>query len=143
MSRSCRSLLVLVPLALSLVSCGRFAVPPVPGGEPVLLSPSRAATTWTDAEGGTLELKADGTTAAHHVCSDFDIVDGTAEPRSGPGTWESEDGEEGTRVHVSFGTDDESFAYEALRKGGTLKLWTYVGDPDEGRPLCILTAPAR
>ncbi|MFD9288488.1 RNA-guided endonuclease InsQ/TnpB family protein [Streptomyces sp. NPDC060030] len=83
------------------------------------------------------------TTAAHHVCSDFDIVDGTAEPRSGPGTWESEDGEEGTRVHVSFGTDDESFAYEALRKGGTLKLWTYVGDPDEGRPLCILTAPAR
>ncbi|MFJ9850425.1 hypothetical protein [Streptomyces sp. NPDC101150] len=34
---------------------------------------SRRATTWTDAEGGTLELKPDGTFTAERVCGDYDI----------------------------------------------------------------------
>ncbi|MGB8947207.1 MAG: hypothetical protein WCD21_44285 [Streptomyces sp.] len=133
---------MLVPLAFSLAACGRFAVPPVPKGEPVKLPLSRAAVTWTDKAGGTLKLEPDGTITATHVCSDYDIIDGTDEPRSGSGTWDSLTGSDGTTITVSFQDAGETTSYEALRNGGTLKLWTYVGDPDEGSPLCILTAPA-
>ncbi|MFC8226694.1 hypothetical protein [Streptomyces sp. NPDC057287] len=142
MSRSRWSSLVLVPLVFTLAGCGRLAFPPVPEGEPVELPLSRAAVTWKDKWGGSLELKPDGTITATHVCSDYDIIDGTVEPRSGSGTWENQDGADGTTVLVSFKDSGETTSYEALRNGGTLKLWTYVGDPDEGKPLCILAAPA-
>ncbi|WP_329238272.1 hypothetical protein OHB07_38195 [Streptomyces sp. NBC_00111] len=145
--RSRWSFLVLVPLAFSLAACGRLAVPPVPKGKPVELSLSRAAVTWTDKKGGTLELKPDGTITATHVCSDYDIIDGTDEPRSGSGTWRNESGlagQAGTVIHVDFETSqgEVTSSYDALQNGRTLKLWTYVGDPDEGSPLCILAAPA-
>ncbi|MFJ8882740.1 hypothetical protein ACIRJR_04935 [Streptomyces sp. NPDC102402] len=136
------SLLVCVPLVLALAGCGRLAPPPVPHGKPIELSLSRAAVTWTDKEGGTLELKRDGTFTATHVCSDYDSTDGTDEPRSGSGTWDSWTGTDGTMITASFRDAGETTSYEALQNGRTLKLWTYVGDPDEGSPLCILTAPA-
>lgn len=61
------------------------------------------------------------------------------EPRSGSGTWDDDDWEGQSSVTVSFEGDRVSSTYEALRDGKTLKLWTYVGDPDEGHSLCILT----
>ncbi|MFF5895489.1 hypothetical protein ACFY8O_06105 [Streptomyces argenteolus] len=43
---------------------------------------------------------------------------------------------------MSFDADSTAATtYAALRDGRKLKLWTYVGDPDEGTPLCILTTP--
>jgi len=142
-SRSRRGLLALTPAVFALVACGRLAFPPVPDGEAVELPPARAAVTWTDSHGGTLELKPDGTATADRVCSDHDIIDGTDAPRSGTGTWETEEDEGQSHVYVSFDADSTAATtYAALRDGRTLKLWTYVGDPDEGTPLCILTTPA-
>lgn len=143
MSRSRRALLALAPAVFALVACGRLAFPPVPDGEPVELTLSRAATTWTDTDGGTLELKPDGTVLADRVCSDHDIIDGEDAPRSGSGTWESWEDDGGSQITVSFDTDSTATtSYLALRDGGKLKLWTYVGDPDDGSPLCVLIAPA-
>ncbi|UUU22846.1 hypothetical protein [Streptomyces sp. DSM 40750] len=96
---------------------------------------------WGDGAGGTLELKPDGTFTADDVCGDyhFSAYGPENDPRSGSGTW-GDDGSEGqSRVTVSFEADRVSSTYEALREGKTLKLWTYVGDPDEGHSLCILT----
>lgn len=147
MSRSRWSFLVLaVPVALSLTACGRLWGLPQPKGDPVELSPVQTAVTWTDKQGGTLELRPDGTITAHHVCSDYDFIDGTDEPRSGSGTWRNETGlagQAGTTVYVTFTSGDVYSSYEAVQNGRTLKLWTYVGDPDEGNPLCVLAAPAR
>ncbi|MFD5138028.1 hypothetical protein ACFWMX_17545 [Streptomyces sp. NPDC058378] len=142
MTRSRWSLLVLTSLVCTLAGCGRLAVPPTPRGEPIGLSLPQAAVTWTDERGGRLELKPDGTITADHVCSDYDIIDGTDEPRSGSGTWEIQPDGDGATVQVSFRDAGEDSWYTALRNGRTLKLWTYVGDPDEGKPLCILAAPA-
>lgn len=139
--RSCRSVLVLVPVAFALVACGRLAFPPVPDGKPAELPRSQTATMWGDGAGGTLELKPDGTFTADDVCGDyhFSAYGPENDPRSGSGTW-GDDGSEGqSRVTVSFEADRVSSTYEALREGKTLKLWTYVGDPDEGHSLCILT----
>ncbi|MFP3986514.1 hypothetical protein U9R90_03235 [Streptomyces sp. E11-3] len=142
--RSCRAVLALVPVAFALVACGRLAFPPVPDGKPTELPRTRTATTWTDAAGGTLELKPDGTFTAHGVCGNYDIdaYGPENDPRSGSGTWTVADWqEEQTSLTVSFQGNGVSSNYKALRDGRTLKLWTYVGDPDEGHPLCILTAP--
>ncbi|MFG2826390.1 hypothetical protein ACGFWI_02745 [Streptomyces sp. NPDC048434] len=58
-------------------------------------------------------------------------------------TWSAEDAQEGqTSLTVSFKAKGVSSSYEALRDGKKLKLWTYVGDPDDSHSLCILTAPA-
>ncbi|MFD4139853.1 hypothetical protein [Streptomyces sp. NPDC058572] len=61
------------------------------------------------------------------------------EPRSGSGTWAEDDREGRTSVTVSFESDGVSSSYQALRDGRTEKLWTYVGDPEEGHALCIPT----
>lgn len=139
--RTCRAVLVLVPIAFALVACGRFAFPPVPDGKPAKLPRSRTATVWGDGTGGRLELKPDGTFTANDVCGDYDIdaYGPENEPRSGAGTWDEDDSEGQSSVTVSFGADRVSSTYEALRDGKTLKLWTYVGDPDDGHPLCILS----
>jgi hypothetical protein len=87
-------------------------------------------------------LKPDGTFTADDVCGNFfdlDVDDLKNGPRSGSGTWRDSDWKGQTSVDMSFKADGVSFGYDALRDGKTLKLWTYVGDPDEGRPLCILT----
>ncbi|SCZ15618.1 hypothetical protein SAMN02745898_11493 [Streptomyces sp. 136MFCol5.1] len=140
--RFSRAVLALVPVAFALVACGRLAFPPVPDGKPTELPRSRTATTWTDTHGGTLQLKPDGTFTADDVCGNFfdlDVDDLKNGPRSGSGTWRDSDWKGQTSVDMSFKADSVSFGYDALRDGKTLKLWTYVGDPDEGRPLCILT----
>ena len=139
--RSCRSVLVLVPLAFALSGCGRLAFPPVPDGKPTELPRYHRTTAWSDGEGGVLKLKPDGTFTADGVCGDYDIdaYGPENEPRSGSGTWEAENSKGQTGVTVSYDRGDVSSAYEALRDGRTLKLWTYVGDPDDGHSLCILT----
>lgn len=140
--RSFRAVLALVPVAFALVACGRLAFPPVPDGKPTELSRSQTVTTWTDTDGGTLELKPDGTFTADDVCGGFFGIDADEpenEPRSGSGTWRDSEWKGQTSIDMSFKADGVSFGYEALRDGKILKLWTYVGDPDEGLPLCILT----
>ncbi|MFE6185015.1 hypothetical protein ACFQ6U_11385 [Streptomyces sp. NPDC056465] len=137
MSRSRRSSLVLVPLVFALAGCGRLFPPPVPEGEPLELSMPQAAVTWTDKWGGTLELEPDGTYTADRACGG----DGR---ESGSGTWDrgrpsGVDEADGNEISVEYESDVTT--YEALRNGRTLKLWSYVGDPDNG-DLCILTAPA-
>lgn len=96
---------------------------------------------WTDARGGTLELKPDGTFTSADICGDYDIdaYGPKNEPRSGSGTWAGEDRKGQSSVTVSFEADDVSSAYRALRDGKKLRLWAYVGDPDDGHSLCILT----
>ncbi|MCX4533902.1 hypothetical protein OHA79_24400 [Streptomyces sp. NBC_00841] len=128
-------------MAFALVGCGRLFPPPVPDGEPTELPRSRTATMWTDARGGTLELKPDGTFTSADICGDYDIdaYGPKNEPRSGSGTWAGEDRKGQSSVTVSFEADDVSSAYRALRDGKKLRLWAYVGDPDDGHSLCILT----
>ncbi|MFE3515463.1 hypothetical protein [Streptomyces sp. NPDC059166] len=136
MSRSRWSFLALVaPAVLSLAACGRLFPPPPPAGEPVALSKAQAAVTWTDRWGGTLELRPDGTYTADRACADDSR-------ESGSGTWSQERADEagGTRITVEYETVFTD--YEVLRKDGTLKLWVWIGDPDDGE-LCVLAAPAR
>ncbi|MFD8222805.1 hypothetical protein ACFV16_01325 [Streptomyces massasporeus] len=139
--RSYRASLLLVPVAFALVACGRFASPTVPDGKPAEIPRSQTATMWGDGAGGKLELKPDGTFTADDVCGDYDIsaYGPENEPRSGSGTWDADEQDGQSSVTVSFEADPVTSTYEALRDGKTLKLWTYVGDPDEGHSLCILT----
>ncbi|MFF4900587.1 hypothetical protein [Streptomyces sp. NPDC001068] len=139
--RSCRAVLVLVPVAFALGACGWLAVPPVPHGEPAELPRSRTSTVWDDGAGGTLELRADGSFTAGDVCGDYDIsaYGPENEPRSGSGTWDTDELKGQSSVTVSFGAGRVTSTYEVLRDGRALKLWTYVGDPDEGHALCVLT----
>ncbi|GAA4909959.1 hypothetical protein ACFPM3_11505 [Streptomyces coeruleoprunus] len=134
-----RAALALATAALALTACGRLIGPPVPDGEPTELSRSRTATTWTDGE-GKLELHPDGTFTADHLCGDYDIAAHGPEndPKSGSGTWEGSRWKGDTQVRITFKSGAESL-YEVLQDGKTLKLWTYVGDPDSGHPLCVLT----
>ncbi|MFJ4839029.1 hypothetical protein [Streptomyces sp. NPDC088746] len=144
MSRSSRSVQTLFPvvLAVSLTACSWLPVPPVPGGDPAVLSPARTATTWTDTHGGTLELKPNGAIAADNVCGSPDDDAGRNVVRSGAGTWVASDFKGQTTVYASFDNSDSFTSYQALRDGSTLKLWIYIGDPDNGK-LCVLSAPAR
>lgn len=146
MLRSCRTALVLLALALALTACGRFWNQPPPDGEPVVLKAADLTTTWTDADGGTLTLRPDGTFSAHHVCGDWMGASdwNWTEPRSGSGTWKAESGRAGTAVRRSFDAkgpegDEVGDVLGALRQGKTLKLWTRVGDEDNDDPHCILT----
>ncbi|MFD9986280.1 hypothetical protein ACFWZJ_38475 [Streptomyces massasporeus] len=133
--------MVLVPVAFALVACGRFAVSPVPDGKPAEMPRSQTATTWGDGAGGRLELKPDGTFTADGVCGDYDIsaYGPENEPRSGSGTWDADERDGQSSVTVSLEADRVTSTYEVLQDGKTLKLWTYVGDPDEGHSPCILT----
>lgn len=153
MLRSCRTSLILLAMALVLTACGRFTVMPPPDGEPVLLKPAELATTWTDADGGTLTLKPDGTFIADKVCIAVGWYEGLT--WSGTGTWEQGSNKKQGFVGVTFDADHPVDAYHperverrpdpyaALRKGKDLKLWVAVGDPDNDYPNCVLTSPAR
>ncbi|MEV3933336.1 MULTISPECIES: hypothetical protein [unclassified Streptomyces] len=137
MSRSRSSLPALVvPVVFSLAACGRLFPPPPPDGKPIELPLARAAVTWTDKWGGTLELEADGTYTADRDCS-------ASGRESGSGTWSLDgmhgvDEVDGNEITVEFAT--YFITYEALRNGRTLKLWTYIGEPDDG-DLCVLPLP--
>ncbi|MFF3617206.1 hypothetical protein [Streptomyces sp. NPDC002580] len=140
--RSYQEALSLVPVACALVACGRPAFPPVPDGEPTKPARSQVVAKWTDTHGGTLRLKSDGTFVADDLCRDFFDFDDDGldyEPRSDSGTWHDSDRKGQTSVDMPFEADGVSFGYESLRDGRTLKPWSYVGDPGEGRPPCILT----
>ncbi|MGW3661224.1 hypothetical protein ACWD6R_38835 [Streptomyces sp. NPDC005151] len=145
MQRSCRAMLVLVAAVLVLTACGRLWNRPDPEGDPIVLDSSEVATTWTDAEGGTLTLKPDGTFTADNACGAWSPVPGGNwhMPRSGEGTWTQDDASKQTGVRASFGPDGPSTEYAALRHGDDLMLWTRVGDEDNDDPHCILTSPAR
>ncbi|MFE4616058.1 hypothetical protein ACFRJ7_08090 [Streptomyces sp. NPDC056747] len=153
--RSCRPALILLAAVLSLTACGRLTVMPPPNGEPVVLTRADLATTWTDADDGTLTLKADGTFVADKICVAVSWYDSLA--WSGTGTWKRGSGEEQTFVSVTFdaahpvgfGTAAhpqevvrKPDAYAALKHGEVLKLWTAIGDPDNDYPNCVLTSPA-
>ncbi|MFJ7497985.1 hypothetical protein ACIQZB_44290 [Streptomyces sp. NPDC097727] len=139
-------------MALTLTACGRFTVMPPPDGEPVVLKPAELATTWTDADGGTLTLKQDGTFIADEVCIAVRWYEGLT--WSGTGTWEQGSNKKQSFVAVSFDADHPVDAYHperverrpdsyaALRQGKVLKLWVAVGDPDNDYPNCVLTNPA-
>ncbi|MEU9362998.1 hypothetical protein AB0D35_33695 [Streptomyces sp. NPDC048301] len=136
MSRSRWSFLVLVaPAILSLTACSRLFPLPTPDGEPVELSLSQAAVTWTDKWGGTLELRPDGTYTADRACA-------SDSRKSGSGTWSQERADERGGPWITVEYENFITDYEVLRNGGTLKLWLWIGDPDNG-DLCVLTAPAR
>ncbi|MFH9723007.1 hypothetical protein ACH4M4_08560 [Streptomyces sp. NPDC017254] len=146
MSRSRRTALVLPALALALTACGRLTVMPPPEGEPVVLKPAELTTTWTDADGGTLTLKEDGTFLADKVCLAVAWYDSLA--WSGTGTWKKGSGKKQSFVGVTFDADHPEVKgrttepYAALRQGKTLKLWAPVGDPDNDYPNCVLTSSA-
>ncbi|MFE1880187.1 hypothetical protein [Streptomyces diastatochromogenes] len=139
-------------MALALTACGRLMDRPPPVGEPVVLKPAELATTWTDADGGTLTLKQDGTFIADKVCVAVSWYDGLT--WSGTGTWEQGSNKKQSFVGVSFDADHSFDAYHpekverrpepyaALRQGKVLMLWVRVGDPDNDDPHCILTSPA-
>ncbi|WP_141743730.1 hypothetical protein [Streptomyces agglomeratus] len=144
--RSCRTSLVLLAVALALTACGRIWNRPPPEGESVALKPTELTTTWTDADGGTLTLKPDGTFTANNVCGDWMGASdwNWTEPRSGSGTWKDESSKTGTAVWRSFDAkgpkgDEVGDVLSALRHGKTLMLWTRVGDEDNDDPHCILT----
>ncbi|MEV6330648.1 hypothetical protein [Streptomyces sp. NPDC051909] len=148
MSRYRRITLILPALALALTACGRLYELPPPQGEPVVLKPAEMATTWTDADGGTLTLKQDGTFVADKVC----VAVGWEEDLawSGTGTWKHESDKDKTQsfLDVSFDADHPETDgrpvddYAALKQGKVLKLWAAVGDPDHDHPHCTLTRPA-
>ncbi|AZM89714.1 hypothetical protein [Streptomyces sp. W1SF4] len=146
MSRSRRIPLVLLTAALALTACGRIWNRPPPEGEAVALPQAELATTWTDADGGTLELGADGTFTAHQVCGDWmGASDWNWQgPRSGTGTWTSGTGPVGSAVTRRFDAkgpkgDEVADSLSVWRHGNTLMLWTRVGDEDNDDPHCILT----
>lgn len=149
MSRSQRTAVVLLAVALALTACGRIWNRPPPEGESVVLKPAELITTWTDADGGTLTLKPDGTFTAEDVCGDWmgaSDLNWTG-PRSGSGTWKDDSGNTGTAVRLSFDTkgpqgDEVGDVLDALRHGKTLMLWTPVGDADNDEPPCLLTGNA-
>ncbi|MFG2332688.1 hypothetical protein ACGFMM_24075 [Streptomyces sp. NPDC048604] len=133
-------------LALTTAACGRIWNRPPPEGESVVLKPAELTTTWTDADGGTLAMKPDGTFTADNVCGDWMGVSAWewTEPRSGSGTWKGAFGKTGTDVQLTFATkgsegEDVEGVFSALRHGRTLMLWTRVGDEDNDDPHCILT----
>lgn len=149
--RYCRTALILLATALALTACGRFTVMPPPEGAPVVLKPAELATKWTDAEGGTLTLKQDGTFIADKVCVAVSWYEGLT--WSGTGTWEQGSNKKQSIVGVSFDADHsfdayhpekgerEPAPYAALRQGKVLKLWVAIGDPDNDYPNCVLTSP--
>ncbi|MGW0999285.1 hypothetical protein [Streptomyces sp. NPDC002520] len=142
----------MLAMAFILTACGRFTVMPPPDGEPVVLKPAELATTWTDADGGTLTLKQDGTFIADKVCIAVRWYDSLT--WSGTGTWEQGSNKKQSFVGVTFDAahsfdvahpekgERRPEAYAALRQGKALKLWVPVGDPDNDYPHCILTSPA-
>ncbi|MGW4700035.1 hypothetical protein [Streptomyces sp. NPDC004285] len=146
MPRRRRTALILPVMALALTACGRFTVMPPPGGEPIRLKPADLTTTWTDADGGTLTLKQDGTFVAHKVCVAVAWYDSLA--WSGTGTWEHGSNKKQSFVDVTFDADHPEVrgrmpdAYGALKQGEVMKLWAAVGDPDNDYPNCVLTSPA-
>ncbi|MFJ8162447.1 hypothetical protein ACIRBY_16160 [Streptomyces sp. NPDC096136] len=125
---------------------------PPPEGEAVVPKVTDLVATWTDADGGTLTLRQDGTFTADRVCVAVRWYEGLA--WSGTGTWTQ--GANGRRslVGLTFDADHSVDAYHpenterrpdpytALRQGKALKLWVAVGDPDNDQPHCILTRPA-
>ncbi|MFE6840798.1 hypothetical protein ACFVFI_39015 [Streptomyces sp. NPDC057705] len=138
--------MTLLAMAVALTACGRLTVMPPPEGEPVALTPAELAATWTDADGGTLTLKPDGTFIADKVCIAYRWDEGLT--GSGTGTWEQGSNKKQSFVGVTFDVahpetgEREPDSYEALRRGKVLKLWAAVGDPDNDYPNCVLTSPA-
>ena len=139
-------------MALALTACGRFTVMPPPDGEPVVLKPAELATTWTDAEGGTLALKPDGTFIADKVCVAVPLVRGFDLVRNRHlGARLQREAKlrrcdlrrrSPRRRHHPETGEREPDSYDALRQGKVLKLWVAVGDPDNDYPNCVLTSPA-
>ncbi|MDX3434254.1 hypothetical protein PV664_35995 [Streptomyces sp. ME01-18a] len=139
-------------MALAMTACGRLTVMPPPEGERVVLMPSELATRWTDADGGTLTLKQDGTFIADKVCVAVSWYDSLT--WSGTGTWEQGSNKKQSLVGVTFDAahsfdtyhpekgERRPDSYAALRKGKVLKLWAAIGDPDNDYPNCVLTSPA-
>ncbi|MFE2009166.1 hypothetical protein [Streptomyces sp. NPDC059491] len=137
---------ILIASTLALTGCGRLTVMPPPEGVPVVLKPAELTTTWTDADGGTLTLKPDGTFVADDVCIAYRWDEGLT--GSGKGTWARGSNKTQSIIHVIFDVahpetgEREPDAYAALRHHKVLKLWTAVGDPDNDYPNCVLTSPA-
>ncbi|WP_063817355.1 hypothetical protein [Streptomyces scabiei] len=141
------SLLVAGAFALLLV-VSRLSVP-VPDGEPLALSRSEVTGTWVDERGGRLTLRQDGTFGSDGVCGDFDDNDDdraedVTAPAPGEGGWEHDEtgddidtGAPVSTVHLTFAPSGIWARYEARGTSKDPVLWTYVGDPDEGR-LCVL-----
>ncbi|MCX4982689.1 hypothetical protein [Streptomyces sp. NBC_00572] len=141
-----RAALISAAMAFALTACGRLTVMPPPEGEPVILKPAELVTTWTDADGGTLTLKQDGTFVADKICIAVAWYEELA--WSGTGTWKHGSNKEQSFLDVSFDADHpevrgrESDAYSALKQGKALKLWAAIGDPDNDYPNCVLTSQA-
>ncbi|MFF0476519.1 hypothetical protein [Streptomyces sp. NPDC004284] len=120
---------------------------PPPEGEPVILKPAEFTTTWSDADGGTITPRKDGTFVADKVCVAVSWYDSLA--WSGTGTWEQGFNKEQSSLEVTFDAahpdtvEREPGSYAALRQGKVLKLWTAIGDAEKayqgaGHPVRVL-----
>ncbi|MEV6650083.1 hypothetical protein [Streptomyces sp. NPDC051219] len=136
----CGLLLALTPaVLLGLMVLGRYLFPPpVPLGDPLVLTQAELVGAWQDEEGGTLALAPDMTFTAAGVCT----ADEPVVLAPGPGTWRHDEwalpDDDAPATQVDFDYNDEFFSYEAIGTQDAPALWTYVGDPDSGE-LCVLT----
>lgn len=154
---------LLVPLVgaagcglLLLLGVGAFAVllivsrlsVPVPDGEPLVVSRGEITGTWVDEQGGRLTFDENGMFASEKICgyfhdNDDDPFDEVASPSPGTGTWKHTTGtaidtdDSVSTVRLTFTPDGTWGQYEARGTKREPVLWTYVGDPDEGK-LCVL-----
>uniref|UniRef100_A0AAU2JSK8 Uncharacterized protein n=1 Tax=Streptomyces sp. NBC_00049 TaxID=2903617 RepID=A0AAU2JSK8_9ACTN len=139
---------VLGGLGLIVMATTGRALAPLPDGEALMLTQDEVAGSWSDGEGGTVELAADGTFTATELCGHY--VDSAAKKgaaadaspvRTGAGTWSVYTPTRGngpaTRLRVEFAAGATSAQYEARGSLESPVLWAYVGDADDGR-LCAL-----
>ncbi|MFF9572593.1 hypothetical protein [Streptomyces sp. NPDC014685] len=103
------------------------------GYEPPRLSTERVAGTWSDGEGGTLILTADGKATATRVKT-FDLDD-SFEPVvhecTGTGTWGYDPGAGSWSQEVDVSLDNCPMnAWEVFGSPEHPKLFVYIGDPD-------------
>lgn len=136
----------------ALLVVSRLSVP-VPDGEPLAMSTAGITGTWADGQGGRLTLDEDGTFTSDRICGDFDDndddpFDEVAVPAPGAGGWEHDDtgddvdtGDPVSTVHLTFAPSGIWTRYEARGTAEDPVLWTYIGDPDEGK-LCVLERAA-
>ncbi|MFF9865258.1 hypothetical protein ACF1G0_07520 [Streptomyces sp. NPDC013953] len=100
---------------------------------PPQLSHARLVGTWTDGDGGTLRLAADGTATAtgldRHTYDDFDHV---VEECSGTGTWTYDEGDGPWTQTVDVRAGGCGEEWEVGGEPDRVTLYTFIGDPDSG-----------
>ncbi|MEE1755761.1 hypothetical protein [Streptomyces sp. SP18CS02] len=95
---------------------------------PPSLSRERAVGTWSDGEGGTLRLAADGTATAAGI--DEHTAFGEASECSGRGSWSYASGRDRWDQEVSVSVEGCEADWIVGGESERPKLYVYIGDPD-------------